>query len=230
MNEIKCPECGKVFKVDESGLADIAKQVRDNEFERELKIREDNLKLAVEKSKQNDLELLREQIRQKDAAIQAEIARKETVLVSLLEADSELYNTGIVDKSHRYPKTYVIRPQFFVSIITILRNTAQNAMQYKRELEIIRNQDIDIKNFENKLNDFKTGFSYNYRLYSEKFQKAIEEIDKSIERLFKVKENLLSSENQLRLANDKTEKITIKSLTHGNPTMKAKFAEVIDNA
>lgn len=148
------------------------------------------------------------------------------VLVSMLEGDSELYNTGIVDVSYRYPKMYVIRPQFFIPIITILRNAAQNALQYKKELNVIKTQNIDISNFENDLNDFKDKFSRNYRIASEKFKKAIEEIDKTIDHLQKTKDALLSSENNLRLANNKAEDLTIKRLTRGNPTMAAKFAEL----
>lgn len=146
------------------------------------------------------------------------------VLVSLLEADSELYNTGIVDVSHRFPKMYVIRPQFFIPMITLLRNAALNSLQYRQELAVVRSQNIDISNFENDMNDFKERFSRNYRLASERFQKAIEEIDKTIDHLQKTKEALLSSENNLRLANNKAEDLTIKKLTRNNPTMAAKFA------
>ena len=145
------------------------------------------------------------------------------ILVSMLEADNELFNNGIVDVSHKYKKMYVIRPQFFVPIITILRNAALNSMQYKEELAIIRNQNIDITNFEEKINDFKSGFSRNYDLASRQFKTAIEEIDKTMNHLQKTKEALLASVNNLRLANSKTEDLTIKKLTHGNPTMKAKF-------
>lgn len=145
------------------------------------------------------------------------------VLVSLLEIDNELYNTGIVDVSYRYPKMYVIRPQFFIPIITILRNAALNSLEYKQELETIRNQNIDISNFEEKINIFKDGFSRNFRLASEKFNTAIDEIDKSISHLQKIKDALVSSENNLRLANDKAEDLTIKKLTRGNPTMKELF-------
>jgi len=146
------------------------------------------------------------------------------VLVSLLEADSELYNGGIVDVSYKYPKMYVIRPQFFIPMITLLRNAAQNALQYRQELAVIRNQHIDISNFEADMNDFKEKFSRNYRLASEKFHKAIEEIDKTIDHLQKTKEALLSSENNLRLANSKAEDLSIKRLTRNNPTMAEKFA------
>ena len=147
------------------------------------------------------------------------------VLVSLLEADNDYYNTGIVDVSYKYPKMYVIRPQFFIPIITILRNAAMNSLKYKAELALMRNQNIDITNFEEKINRFKEGFSRNYDLASRKFNEAIAGIDKTIEQLQKTKEALLSSENNLRLANNKTAELTIKKLTHGNPTMKAKFDE-----
>ncbi|MDB4495482.1 DUF2130 domain-containing protein [Flavobacteriaceae bacterium] len=145
------------------------------------------------------------------------------ILVSMLESDNELYNNGIVDVSHKYKKMYVVRPQFFIPIITILRNAALNSMQYKKELAIIRNQNIDITNFEEKINDFKTGFGRNYDLASRQFKTAIDEIDKTMNHLQKTKEALLASVNNLRLANSKTEDLTIKKLTHGNPTMKAKF-------
>ncbi len=148
------------------------------------------------------------------------------VLVSLLEPENELYNCGIVDMSHKYPKMYVVRPQFFIPIITLLRNAAMNSLQYKAELSVIRNQNIDITNFEEKINKFKDGFAKNYLSASTHFQKAIEEIDKSIARMQKVKEELTTSENQLRLANQKAEDLTIKRLVHGNPTMKAKFDEL----
>ena len=148
------------------------------------------------------------------------------VLVSLLEPESELYNAGIVDMSHRYPKMYVIRPQFFIPIITLLRNAASNSLEYKRELEIIKAQNVDVSNFEAEMNDFKDKFSRNFRLASEKFQKAIEEIDKTIDHLQKTKEALLSSENNLRLANSKAEDLSIKRLTKNNPTMAAKFEEL----
>ena len=148
------------------------------------------------------------------------------VLVSMLEPENELYNTGIVDKSHRYPKMYVIRPQFFIPMITILRNAAFNSMQYKNELQLVRNQNIDITNFEESMNDFKQKFSRNYELASKKFNIAIEEIDKTISHLQKTKEALLSSERQLQLANNKAEDLTIKRLTRNNPTMKQKFDEL----
>lgn len=148
------------------------------------------------------------------------------VLVSLLESDSELYNSGIVDVSYKYEKMYVIRPQFFIPIITILRNAALNSLEYKQQLEVIRNQNIDITNFESKMLDFQEKFGNNYRLASEHFSSAIDEIDKTIDHLNKVKEGLLGSERQLRLANDKAQDLTIKKLTKGNPTMQAKFAEL----
>ncbi len=145
------------------------------------------------------------------------------VLVTLLEAESELYNAGIVDVSYEFEKMYVVRPQFFIPIISFLRNAALNSMQYKRELAKIKNQNIDITNFEEKINTFKEGFARNYELASRKFKKAIEEIDKTIKHLENTKKELLSSENNLRLANNKAEDLSIKRLTHGNPTMKAKF-------
>jgi hypothetical protein len=145
------------------------------------------------------------------------------ILVSLLEADSEYYNSGIIDVSHKYPKMYIVRPQFFIPIITILRNAAMNTLQYKTELELVKNQNIDITDFEEKINTFKEGFAKNYDLASRKFKIAIEEIDKTIDHLQKTKDALLSSDNNLRLANQKAEDLTIKKLTHGNPTMKARF-------
>jgi len=148
------------------------------------------------------------------------------VLVSLLEPDSELYNSGIVDVSHRYPKMYVVRPQFFIPIITLLRNAAQNSLKYKTELALVKAQHIDITNFENELDEFKTGFARNYELASKKFKTAIDEIDKTIEHLQKTKDALLGSENNLRLANNKADDLTVKKLTKGNPTMAAKFAEL----
>ncbi len=148
------------------------------------------------------------------------------VLVSLLEPESELYNGGIVDVSHRYPKMYVIRPQFFIPMITLLRNAALNSLGYQRELALVREQNVDITRFEEQLDTFKTGFSRNYDLASRRFQTAIDEIDKSIDRLQKAKEALLGSERNLRLANDKAQDVTIKKLTRGNPTMAARFAEL----
>lgn len=145
------------------------------------------------------------------------------VLVSLLEPENEFYNTGIVDMSHHFEKMYVIRPQFFIPIITLLRNAALNSLEYRNELAMIKAQNIDISNFEAEMNDFKDKFSRNFRLASEKFHKAIEEIDKTIEHLQKTKEALLSSENNLRLANNKAEDLSIKRLTKNNPTMQAKF-------
>src|SRR5574344_21451 len=148
------------------------------------------------------------------------------VLVSLLEPDSELYNTGIVDMSHRYPKMYIIRPQFFIPLITLLVQTSKKSLEYKKALVEAQSQSVDITNFESQLNDFKDKFSNNYRLANEKFQTAIAEIDKSIDHLQKIKSALLGSENNLRLANDKADNLTIKRLTRGNPTMKAKFDEL----
>ena len=147
------------------------------------------------------------------------------VLVSLLEPDSELYNTGIVDVSHRYPKMYVIRPQFFIPLITLLVQTSKKSLDYKKQLIIAQNQSVDVTNFENQLNDFKDKFGRNYRLAYEKYQTAIDEIDKTILHLQKVKESLIGSENNLRLANDKLDDLTIKKLTRNNPTMKSKFDE-----
>lgn len=148
------------------------------------------------------------------------------VLVSLLEPESELYNTGIVDMFHRYPKMYVVRPQFFIPMITLLRNAALNSMKYKTELATVRAQNIDITNFESELESFKTAFSRNYELASNHFQKSIDEIDKSIDHLQKTKDALLSTSRNLRLANDKAQDVTIKKLTKGNPTMAEKFDEL----
>ncbi len=150
------------------------------------------------------------------------------VLVSLLEPDSELYNTGIVDVSHRYPKMYVVRPQFFIPMITLLRNAAQNSLKYKTELALVKAQNVDITNFEAQIDDFKTAFGRNWRLASEGFVEAIKRIDEAIKDLEKTKEALHKSANNLRLANDKAEDLTIKRLTRGNPTMAAKFAELND--
>lgn len=148
------------------------------------------------------------------------------VLVSLLESESELYNSGIVDVSHKYPKMYVIRPQFFIPMITLLRNAAMNSIEYRTQLAEMRNQNIDISRFEDEMNDFKEKFAKNYDLASRKFKAAIEEIDKTITHLQKTKEALLSSENNLRLANNKAEDLSIKKLTRNNPTMAQKFAEL----
>ena len=148
------------------------------------------------------------------------------VLVSLLEPESELYNTGIVDVFHRYPKMYVVRPQFFIPIITLLRNAALNSLKYKTELALVKAQNIDITNFESELDTFKTAFAKNYDLASRRFQTAIEEIDKSIDHLQKTKEALLGTDRNLRLANDKAQDVTIKRLTRGNPTMADKFADL----
>jgi len=151
------------------------------------------------------------------------------VLVSLLEPDSELYNSGIVDMFHRYPKMYIVRPQFFIPIITLLRNAAMNSLKYKAELALVKAQNIDITNFETQLETFKTSFAKNYDLASRRFQTAIDEIDKSIDHLQKTKEALLGTDRNLRLANDKAQDVTIKKLTRGNPTMAAKFAELKDH-
>lgn len=147
------------------------------------------------------------------------------VLVSLLEIDNEYYNSGIVDVSYKYEKMYVIRPQLFIPLITLIRGLAVNSLEYKKELQIVRNQNIDISNFEENMNTFKEGFGRNYRLASEKFKKAIEEIDKTIDHLQKTKDALLSSENNLRLANNKAEELSIKKLTHNSETMAKLFEE-----
>jgi len=148
------------------------------------------------------------------------------VLVSMLEPENEYYNTGIVDVSYKYPKMYVIRPQFFIPMITLIRNASKNSLEYKQELMVIRNQNIDITHFEDNMNTFKEGFARNFRIASDKFTTAIEEIDKTITHLQKVKDNLLSSQNNLRLANDKAQDLTIKKLTKNNPTMAKKFEEL----
>ena len=148
------------------------------------------------------------------------------VLVSMLESENEFYNSGIVDVSYRYEKMYVVRPQFFIPIITLLRNAGLKSLEYRKKLEEVKSQNIDITNFENEMNEFKNSFGRNYRIASDKFKKAIEEIDKTIDHLKKTKDALLSSENNLRIANDKAEDLTIKKLTRKNPTMAAKFAEL----
>lgn len=148
------------------------------------------------------------------------------ILVSLLEIDNELYNNGIVDVSYKFPKMYVIRPQFFIPMITLLRNAAQNSLHYRHELQIVRNQQIDISHFEENMNDFKEGFAHNYRLASEKFVTAIEEIDKTIDHLQKTKKALLSSENNLRLANKKADDLSIKKLTKNAPSLKVMFDDL----
>ena len=148
------------------------------------------------------------------------------VLVSLLEADNDLYNNGIVDVSYKYPKMYVIRPQFFIPMITLLRNAALNSLEYQKELAVVRNQQLELYNFESNMQEFKDAFGKNYRLASEKFQTAIEEIDKTIEHLEKVKKNLLSSENNLRLANNKAEDLSIKKLTKNAPSVKQMFDDL----
>lgn len=151
------------------------------------------------------------------------------ILVSMLEADNEFYNDGIVDVSYRYPKMYVIRPQFFMPMISMLSKASAKSLVYKKELEIARQQNIDVTDFEEKLQKFKEGFSYNYELASKRFRTAIEEIDKSIDHLKKIKDALLSSENNLRLANDKADGLTIKKLTYNNPTMKSEFKKAREN-
>ena len=147
------------------------------------------------------------------------------VLVSLLEIDNDYYNTGIVDVSYRYPKMYVIRPQFFIPLITLIRGAALNALEYKKEMLVLQNQNIDISHFEENMNAFKSGFAKNYRIASEKFSKAIEEIDKTIDHLQKTKDALISSDRNLRLANNKAEELTIKRLTKNSPTMAKLFEE-----
>lgn len=151
------------------------------------------------------------------------------VLVSLLEPESELYNTGIIDVSHRYPKMYVVRPQFFIPIITLLRNAAMNSLQYKKELALVKAQNVDITNFESQLDDFKAAFGRNWRLASDGFEEAVKRIDEAIKDLEKTKEALHKSANNLRLANDKAEDLTVKRLARGNPTMAIKFAELKQN-
>jgi hypothetical protein len=148
------------------------------------------------------------------------------VLVSLLEIDNDFYNNGIVDVSYEYPKMYVIRPQFFIPMITLLRNAALNSLQYQKELQVVRNQQLDLVNFESNMQDFKDAFGKNYRIASEKFQTAIEEIDKTIDHLEKVKKALMSSENNLRLANNKAEDLSIKKLTKNAPSVRQMFDEI----
>jgi hypothetical protein len=148
------------------------------------------------------------------------------VLVSLLEIDNDFYNNGIVDVSYEYPKMYVIRPQFFIPMITLLRNAALNSLQYQKELQVVRNQQLDLVNFESNMQDFKDAFGKNYRIASEKFQTAIEEIDKTIDHLEKVKKALMSSENNLRLANNKAEDLSIKKLTKNAPSVRQMFDEL----
>ena len=152
------------------------------------------------------------------------------VLVSLLESDSEYYNNGIVDVSHRYPKMYVIRPQFFIPIITLLRNAAMNSLDYRRQLAEARSVNIDIENFESEMNDFKDKFARNYKLAAERFKTAIEEIDKTIDHLQKTKQALLSSENNLRLANNKADDLSIRKLTRNSPSLRAKFEEIANES
>lgn len=151
------------------------------------------------------------------------------VLVSMLEADNEFYNAGIVDVSYRYPKMYVVRPQCFLSIISLIKNGALNAMEYKQQLTLIKSQSVDVTNFEEKLNDFQDKFGRNYRLANEKFTDAINEIDKTIDHLMKIKEGLVGADNNLRLANNKLQDLSVKKLTHNNPTMKEKFEQAKKN-
>ena len=151
------------------------------------------------------------------------------VLVSLLEADNELYNQGIVDVSHKYPKMFIIRPNFFIPLISLLRNAAKKSIDDKRELLLYKKQNIDVTNFENKMNDFKDKFNRNYELAEKKFQKSIEDIDKAIKNLQDMKDNLLGVSNNLRLANEKAQDLTIKRLTRDNPTMKEKFEQAKNN-
>jgi len=152
------------------------------------------------------------------------------VLVSLLEPENELYNSGIVEVSHRFPKMYVVRPQFFIPLISLLRNAALSSLKYKSELALVKAQNIDITNFEVQLDDFKTSFGRNWRLASEGFEEAVKRIDEAIKDLEKTKEALHKSANNLRLANDKAEDLTVKRLTRGNPTMAVKFAELKNSA
>lgn len=190
----------------------------------EMKTESETSRSANKKTNESHLKKLDEDRRKKGCEY--------AVLVSTLESESELYNQGIVDVSHLYPKMFVIRPQFFIPMISLLRNAALDAAQYKDELELARRQDIDVANFEASLEDFKEKFGRNYRLASEKFGRAIEEIDKTIQHLQKVREQLLGSERNLELANKKAEGLTVKKLTRGNPTMAAKFKELgqVDDA
>ena len=183
-----------------------------------FEMKNENAETATKKKNEDFLKELDKDRNEKDCEY--------AVLVSLLEPDSELYNSGIIDVSHRYPKMYVVRPQFFIPIITLLRNAAQNSLKYKTELALVRAQNIDITNFESNLDTFKTGFARNYELASKKFKTAIQEIDKTIDHLQKTKDALLGSENNLRLANNKADDLSVKKLTKGNPTMAAKFAEL----
>lgn len=185
-----------------------------------FEMKNENDKTATKKKNENFLQKLDKDRKQKKCEY--------AVLVSLLEPESEYFNSGIVDVSHKYEKMYVVRPQFFIPIISLLRNAGMKSIQYKAELNIMRNQNIDITNFEEKMNAFKDGFARNYDLASRKFNTAIDEIDKTIKHLQKTKEALLSSENNLRLANKKADELTIKKLTYGNTTMKEKFDELKD--
>ena len=178
----------------------------------------------------NEMETTATKHRNEDFFKELDKDRKEkgceyAVLVSMLESDNELYNQGIVDVSHKYEKMYVIRPQFFIPLISLLKNASLNALQYKQELLSVREQNLDITHFEEDLATFKSGFARNYELASRKFKDAIDEIDKSIQHLQRIKDALTSSENNLRLANNKADDLTIKKLTKNNPTMRARFEE-----
>ena len=186
--------------------------------------------ISVMKKKKNEMDETATKHRNEDFFAKLDKDRREkdceyAVLVSLLEPDSELYNEGIVDVSYRYPKMYVVRPQFFMPLISLLSQASKKSIEYRKALALAQRQSVDVSNFEEQLNDFKNRFANNYRLASEKFKKAIEEIDKSIDHLQKIKEALLGSENNLRLANNKAEELTIKKLTRNNPTMKDKFEQ-----
>ena len=209
MNEILCPHCKKAFKVDEAGNEIISIM---------FEMKNEGDETATKKKNEDFLKEL-----DKD---RAEKKCEYAVLVSLLEADNELYNGGIVDVSHRHEKMYVIRPQFFIPIITLLRNAAMSSLKYKSELALVKAQNIDVTNFEDQLNDFRESFGRSYRLASERFQDAVANIDKSIAQLQKTKENLLKSEDHYRIANGKADDLSVKKLTRGNPTMAAKFAEL----
>ncbi|VMS72698.1 Serine/threonine-protein kinase MRCK beta [Streptococcus pneumoniae] len=239
MNEIKCPNCGEVFTVNESQYAELLSQVRTAEFDKELHDRmRQELALAEQKAmneqqtklaqKDQEIAQLQSQIENFDTEKELDKDRREknceyAVLVTMLEADNDYFNTGIVDVSHEYEKMYVVRPQFFIQLIGLLRNAALNSLKYKQELALVREQNIDITHFEEDLDAFKLAFAKNYNSASTNFGKAIDEIDKAIKRMEEVKKFLTTSENQLRLANNKLEDVSVKKLTRKNPTMKAKF-------
>lgn len=185
-----------------------------------FEMKNENDETATKKTNENFLKELDKDRREKKCEY--------AILVSLLESDNELYNSGIVDKSHLYDKMYVIRPQFFIPMITLLRNAAMNSLQYKSELALVKTQNIDVTNFESQLNDFRDSFGRSYRLASERFTDAVASIDKSIAQLQKTKENLLKSEDHYRIANNKADELTVKKLTRGNPTMAATFAKLDD--